>query len=223
MVHTNLALQHAIERFCVSRFNDQDFLSQAFSRIYQMKKEFGNGYALMNIGEFKPNLGEFIFPEKEGVGLMWLDSQTTKEYLSSEIASSVLSNIDFDNCPPDHEIFVVLASVDNGASIKEGRYAVLAQSAYIKDPLLIKPSAITEKQIEKRLRRTHSAKIPLLILDTSNPDCMGKNLAKWLRVLKRLADCNDKHFNVMIDSSPEFPAQIPDELKNDCISIKCKN
>ena len=60
----------------------------------------------------------------------------------------------------------------------------------------------------------HSQGIRLLVLDTSNPDYMGKNLAKWLRVLKRLAQQGDKHFNIMVNSSEEHPSEIPQDLKD---------
>jgi hypothetical protein len=76
-----------------------------------------------------------------------------------------------------------------------------------------KPSHITEKQIRKRLNRMMTEGIRLLILDTSKPDFMGKNLEKWLREVKNL-ERQGKYINVMIDSENDNSYQdLPDDLK----------
>ena len=82
-------------------------------------------------------------------------------------------------------------------------------SIYVTDPYRIKPSSITSKQIEKRLRRMATSGVRLLILDTSNPDFMGKNLALWLREIKRLGNQASQHFSVIIDATDEFPKIFP--------------
>jgi hypothetical protein len=223
-MNINHALQEKIADYCDQLFKDQDFISKSFIHINKVKKEFGAGYALVNLGEFQPDSGEFIFPrDGNGIETMWLNHENTQEYVSSDIASFILSKIDFDNCPSDHEIFAVMAFFDQGKSIAKGRYIILSQFSYIKDPSLVKPSAITEKRIEKQLRRMYSSGSPMLVLDTSKPDFMGENLAKWLRVIKRMADSSGKPFNVMIDSSTEFPAEIPPDLKDSCLSLQFKN
>ncbi|NJL81281.1 MAG: hypothetical protein HC917_25365 [Richelia sp. SM2_1_7] len=218
----NLVLQQALRDISTELLNNQDSMKRNFSHIRKMKKEFGDGYAAINFGFFNLDSKEFSFPQKGEIEIVWLDHETSQEYLKDEIASYVLENIDKDNCPPDHYIFVFVASLDRGEEVKDGRYLIIAEFAYVKDPLTIKPSSITEKQIEKRLRRMHSTEVPLLILDTSNPDLMGKNLAKWLRVLKRFQRMGDKHFNVMINSSSEYPAEIPPGLKDDVCTINFK-
>jgi hypothetical protein len=93
----------------------------------------------------------------------------------------------------------------------------------VSDPYRTKPSSITAKQIEKILRRMTQGKIRLLILDTSNPDFMGDNLAKWLREIKKLGKYEDQHFSVIIDSNDEFPAKIPPDLQDDCLTIRTDN
>ncbi len=218
----NLALQQALIDFSTELFNNQDLMKQNFNHIHKMKKEFGDGYALVNFGSFNPDSGEFTFPQKEGLEVLWLDHDTTFEYFSPEAASEVFNSIDFDNCPKDHCIFVLTGSLDRGEEVSDNRYIMLAQSAYVKDPLTTKPSSITEKQIEKRLRRIHLSNVKLLVLDTSTPDCMGKNLAKWLRAIKRLERMGDKHFSVVINSSEEYPAEIPPDLKDDGCTINFK-
>jgi hypothetical protein len=76
-----------------------------------------------------------------------------------------------------------------------------------------KPSHITEKQIRKRLNRMMTEGIRLLILDTSKPDFMGKNLEKWLREVKNL-ERQGKYISVMIDSENDNPYRdLPDDLK----------
>lgn len=76
--------------------------------------------------------------------------------------------------------------------------------------------------LEKRLRRIHLSNVKLLVLDTSTPDCMGKNLAKWLHAIKRLERTGDKRFSVVINSSEEYPAEIPPSLKDDGCTINFK-
>jgi hypothetical protein len=46
---------------------DTSFVAKAFKQIHQMKREFGEGYALINIGEFHPDKGEFTYPNKDGL------------------------------------------------------------------------------------------------------------------------------------------------------------
>lgn len=82
------------------------------------------------------------------------------------------------------------------------------------------PSSITSKQIEKRLQRMVNSGISLLILDTSNPNFMGENLAKWLREIKKLEKNANQHLSVIIDASDEFPAQLPPDLRVDCWTIR---
>jgi hypothetical protein len=76
-----------------------------------------------------------------------------------------------------------------------------------------KPSHISEKQIRKRLNRMVAEGVRLLILDTSKPDFMGKNLDKWLREVKNL-ERQGKYINVMINSENDNPYRdLPDDLK----------
>ena len=82
-----------------------------------------------------------------------------------------------------------------------------------------KPSRISKKQIRKRLKRMQQAGQTLLILNTSNPDFMGHNLGKWMKEIKWFNNWGDGAFSVMIDSSPEFPAILPDDLKEDVVTI----
>lgn len=213
-MYTGVDLQQAIIDFGNQILNDPDIVKQNFSHIHKMKKEFGNGYALINLGYLNPESGEFTLPAKKGLETFWLDRESTGKFFKGELASKVLESINFDDCPPNHEIFVLSGSLDRGAEFKDERHLTAVQSTFVKDPFKIKPSSITEKQIEKRLRRMHSQGIRLLVLDTSNPDYMGKNLAKWLRVLKRLSQQGDKHFNIMVNSSKEYPSEIPQDLKD---------
>ncbi|MEH2138950.1 hypothetical protein [Nostoc sp.] len=154
----------------------------------------------------------------------WLDESTTHQYLNKEIATNVLNVVDLESCPPHHEVFIFMGSIDNGDAIKEGRYSVAVMSFNVADPSYrIKPSSITSKQIEKRLRRMATSEVRLLILDTSNPDFMGKNLALWLREIKRLGNQASLHFSVMIDATDEFPAVLPPDLRSDSWTIRFGN
>ncbi len=81
------------------------------------------------------------------------------------------------------------------------------------------PSHITQRQIRKRLNRMMAEGIRLLILDTSKPDFMGKNLEKWLREVKNLQR-QGKYINVMIDSENDNPYRdLPDDLKADILPM----
>lgn len=216
----NSILQQALSDFCSQVLLDTSFVAKAFKQIHEMKREFGEGYALINVGEFHPDIGEFIYPNKDGLETLWLDESTTHQYLNKEIATNVLNVVDLESCPDNHEVFIFMGSIDNGDAIKEGRYSVAVMSIYVTDPYCIKPSSITSKQIEKRLRRMATSGVRLLILDTSNPDFMGKNLAKWLREIKRLGKNASQHFSVMIDATDEFPAELPPDLQSDCWTIR---
>lgn len=185
-----------------------------------MKQEFGKGYVLINVGEFNPDKSEFIYPQREGIETLWLDESTTHQYLNNEIATNVLNVVNLKSCPDNYEVFIFMGSIDNGDAVKEGRYSVAAISIYVADPYCIKPSSITSKQISKRLRRMAQSGVRLLILDTSNPDFMGKNLAKWLYEIKRLREHTPQHFSVIIDASDEFPAELPPSLQDDCWTIR---
>ncbi|WP_341532224.1 hypothetical protein WKK05_41150 (plasmid) [Nostoc sp. UHCC 0302] len=216
----NSILQQALGDFCSQVLEDTSFVAKAFKQIHQMKREFGKGYALINVGEFHPDKSEFTYPNKDGLETLWLDESATHQYLNKEIATEVLNVVDLESCPDNHEVFIFMGSIDNGDAIIEGRYSVAVISIYVADPKGIKPSSITSKQIEKRLRRMASSGVRLLILDTSNPDFMGKNLAKWLCEIKRLEKHAAKHFSVMIDSTDEFPAELPPDLRDDCWTIR---
>jgi hypothetical protein len=216
-------VQSVLNDFCLEVLEDVSFVAKAFKQIHQLKREFGKGYALINIGEFHPDIGEFISPRKDKLETLWLDESTTHEYLNSEVATTVLNVVDRESCPDKHEIFIFMASIDNGDAVKVGRYSVFAKGGYVPDPYHLKPSPITSKQIEKRLRRMATSGVRLLILDTSNPDFMGKNLAKWLREIKRLGKNASQHFSVMIDATDEFPAELPPDLQDDCWTIRFGN
>lgn len=83
-----------------------------------------------------------------------------------------------------------------------------------------KPSYITSKQIRKRLNRMMTEGIRLLILDTSKPDFMGKNLEKWLREVKNLQR-QGKYISVMIDSNDDKPYRdLPNDLKADILPMR---
>lgn len=220
VVDANSILQRALNDFCLQMLEDATFVKKAFKQINQMKREFGKGYALVNVGEFSPAKGEFIYPLNDGGEMLWLDEETTRQHLNHEIATNVLNVVNFESCPAHHEIFIFMGSIDNGVHVKVGRYSVAVMSFNVADPYRIKPSSITSKQIEKRLRRMANRGVRLLILDTSHPDFMGKNLAKWLREIKRLGNQASFHFSVMIDASDEFPASLPDDLQSDCWTIR---
>lgn len=64
-----------------------------------MKREFGEGYALINVAEFHPDKGSFIYPNKDGLETLWLDESTTHQYLNKEIATNVLNVVDLESCP----------------------------------------------------------------------------------------------------------------------------
>ncbi|MEJ6487958.1 hypothetical protein N0Y54_43235 [Nostoc punctiforme UO1] len=213
-------LQQALNDFCSQVLLDTSFVAKAFKQIHQMKREFGEGYALINVGEFRPDIDEFIYPNKDGLETLWLDESTTHKYLNKEIATNVLNVVDLESCPDHQEVFIFMGSIDNGDAVKVGRYSIAVMSIYVTDPYRIKPSSITSKQIEKRLRRMATSGVRLLILDTSNPDFMGKNLAKWLREIKRLGKYADQHFSIMIDATDEFPAELPSDLRDDCWTIR---
>ena len=216
-------MQSVLNDFCLEVLEDVSFVAKAFKQIHQLKREFGKGYALINIGEFHPDIGEFISPRKDKLETLWLDETSTHEYLNSEVAATVLNVVDHSSCPDKHEIFIFMASIDNGDAVKVGRYSVFAKGGYVPDPYRLKPSSITSKQIEKRLRRMATSGVRLLILDTSSPAFMGKNLALWLREIKRLGKQADQPFSVMIDASDEFPAELPPDLRDDCWTIRIGN
>jgi len=216
-------LQQALKSVTSQMLKDTSFVTEAFKQIHQRKREFGKGYALINIGEFRPDNGSFIYPQKDGPSIGWLDESATHQSLNSEIATNILNFVNYECCPDRHENFIFMGLIDNGSAIKSGRYSVAVISDYVLDPYCIKPSSITSKQIEKRLRRMAQCGVLLLILDTSNPDFMGKNLAKWLREIKKLGKHDNQHFSIMIDASDEFPAELPPDLRDDCWTIRIGN
>jgi hypothetical protein len=86
-----------------------------------------------------------------------------------------------------------------------------------------KPSNISKQQIHKRLTRMLQSDQRLLIIDTVNPDFMGKNLEKWLREIKDL-QYQGKHISVMINSEdPKDYLNLPDYLKSEILPIQFKN
>ena len=206
-------LQRALNDFCSQVLEDTTFLTHSFKNIHQKKQEFGLGYALINVGIFNPDENEFIHPHPSGVDTVWLDESTTNQYLNHEIATNILNFINQPS-PDNHEAFVFMGSIDHGDTVKEGRYSVATMNFYVADHYCIKPSSITSQQISKRLRRMVSSGVRLLVLDTSHPDFMGNNLAKWLREIKQLRKHTSQNFNVVVDASDEFPAQLPPDLSD---------
>ena len=216
---TILLFQQAFNDSCSKRLEDKNFVTTLFKHIHEMKREFGKGYALINVGDFSPNNGDFISPH-----IHWVDESTTHELIEDkQVATNILNQVNSKSCPHNHEILIFIGTMDNGDFIKEGRYSIVFMRFDVSDPYRTKPSSITAKQIEKRLRRMTQGKIRLLILDTSNPDFMGDNLAKWLREIKKLGKYEDQHFSVIIDSNDEFPAKIPPDLQDDCLTIRIDN
>lgn len=189
-----------------------------------MKQAFGKGFILINVGEFNPSEDNFVYPRSEGMETVWLDESTTHEYVQdNSVATNILNLVNSESCPNNHEVFIFVGKIDNGYTLTEGRYSIVAERFYVANPYLTKPSSITAKQIEKRLRRMTQGGVRLLILDTSNPDVMGDNLAKWLREIKKLGKYEDQHFSIIIDSNDEFPAKIPPDLQDDCLTIRTDN
>ncbi|MHC5771721.1 MAG: hypothetical protein ACYTXI_40480 [Nostoc sp.] len=127
-------MQSVLNDFYLEALEDVSFMAKAFKQIHQFKREFGKGYVLINIGEFHPDIGEFISPRKDKLETLWLDESTTHEYLNSEVAATVLNVIDHSWCPDKHEIFIFMASIDNGDTVKVGRYSVFAKGGYLPDP-----------------------------------------------------------------------------------------
>jgi hypothetical protein len=219
-VNANSILQQALNDFCLQVLEDKSFVAKTFKLIHEMKREFGKGYVLINVGEFSLDKREFIYPRPEGLDTMWLDESTTREYFKNDIATQVLNLVNLKSCPDNHEIFIFMGSIDNGDHVKEGRYSIAVIGLSVADPYRIKPSSITSKQIEKRLRRMAHSGVRLLILDTSNPDFMGKNLAKWLYEIKRLGELSSQNLSVIIDATDEFPAELPPDLQEDSWTIR---
>ncbi|MFM2064510.1 MAG: hypothetical protein RLZZ507_4181 [Cyanobacteriota bacterium] len=214
-------LQQALYEFCSVLLEDNSWIIKIFKHINQMKQEFGNGFLLINVGEFSQDKSTFIFPHREGIVTLWVDESTIHEdFIDSNIATKVLNLFHSEPCPNNHEIFIFIGTIDNGHTVTEGRYSIVAERFSVANPYLTKPSSITAKQIEKRLRRMAQGGVSLLILDTSNPDFMGDNLGKWLREIKKLGKYEDQHFSIIIDSSDEFPAKIPPDLEDDCLTIR---
>jgi hypothetical protein len=75
VVDANSILQQALNDFCLQTLQDTTFVQKAFKQINQMKREFGKGFALVNVGEFSPALGEFIYPLTDGGEMLWLDEE----------------------------------------------------------------------------------------------------------------------------------------------------
>ena len=217
----SLLLQQALHKFCSLMLEDKDFLTDTFKRINKLKQEVGKGYILINVGEFNPNQHEFIYSNPEGLETLWLDESTTHQYFTeNKIATNVLNLVHSEPCLNNYEIFIFIARIDSGNTVAEGCYNVVIEKFSVANPYRIKPSSITSKQIEKRLRRMTQGGVRLLMLNTSNPDVMGDNLAKWLREIKKLGKYEDQHFSVIIDSNDEFPAKIPPDLQDDCLTIR---
>lgn len=85
------------------------------------------------------------------------------------------------------------------------------------------PSKITSSQIRKRLNRmVQQGESRLLVLDTSDPDCMGANLGKWLAEIKAL-ERQGKHLNVIVDSDEESSALIPENILSDLLTLTFKS
>ncbi len=220
----SLLLQQALHEFCSLLVEDSSFITKTFKQINKMRQKFGNGFVLINVGEFNQDKSTFVYPHSEGLGSLWLDESTIYEHFTDiQIATNVLNLFHSEPCPNNHEIFIFIGKIDNGHTVTDGRYSIVAERFSVGNPYLIKPSSITSKQIEKRLRRMTQGGVRLLILDTSNPDFMGDNLAKWLREIKKLGKYEDQHFSVIIDSSDEFPAKIPPDLQDDCLTIRTGN
>jgi hypothetical protein len=220
----SLLWHQALYKLCYQLLEDKSFVIVTFKRINKMKQEFGKGFILINVGEFNPSEDNFVYPRSEGMETVWLDESTTHEYLQdNSVATNILNLVNSESCPNNHEVFIFVGKINNGYTLTEGRYSIVAERFYVANPYRTKPSSITAKQIEKRLRRMTQGKMRLLILDTSNPDFMGDNLAKWLREIKKLRKYEDQHFSVIIDSNDEFPAKIPPDLQDDCLTIRTDN
>jgi hypothetical protein len=178
--------------------------------------------------------------KKLGRGYIWIDSsQIIAPYLKGENRECEFFNRyipstedqgDFDGVIPLLENYdpacqyVVALSVDceklptGLISDVPNRYVVsFFTFDFYKKP---KPSHITPNQIRKRLNRMMTEGIRLLILDTSKPDFMGKNLEKWLREVKTLQR-QGKYISVMIDSEDDQPYRgLPDDLKADILPMR---
>ncbi|BBD70909.1 hypothetical protein NIES4072_73220 [Nostoc commune NIES-4072] len=53
---TNPLVELPKNDFCSQVLLDTSFVAKAFKQIHQMKREFGLGYALINVGEFRPDM-----------------------------------------------------------------------------------------------------------------------------------------------------------------------
>lgn len=83
----------------------------------------------------------------------------------------------------------------------------------------LQPTPLKYQQIKKRLRRMIQQDKQLLLIDTSKPDFMGKNLEKWMRAAKELQH-EGKHITVIIDSEDDTPYRnLPDSLKAEVLPI----
>ncbi|BAY42296.1 hypothetical protein NIES2111_66920 (plasmid) [Nostoc sp. NIES-2111] len=156
---------------------------------------------------------EMELPSK-ATTVMWMDEEYGKHLFKDDLADDIWEKVCLARreCNADQFVLVAVAMFKNRES---GKYEGTFMASLLKKA---KPSNITERQIEKRLRRMVQNRIPLLNLDTSNPDCMGKNLEKWLKVIKRFEN-EGTPINVMINSSPEFPAQLSPSLESSVVKV----
>ncbi len=188
------------------------------------KEEFalrGRGYVWIDLSEF---IVPYIKREKRGCEFLHKyvsyssEKNNAGEIELVDVATAILEAYD-----PTSQ-YVVFLSADCEKLPKslvtaiEKRYVLL--SFILNFYKIPKPSHITEKQIRKRLNRMMSEGIRLLILDTSKPDFMGKNLEKWLREVKTLQR-QGKYISVMIDSNDDQPYRgLPDDLKADILPMR---
>lgn len=217
-----LFLQSEMKKFCDHLIADSEFVMRIFESTKKLKAQFGQGFSFTNIGEYSLNYGKFTHPDGGLVG-MWLDEDSTRKYISADFADVILASVNYDMCPSAHEIFVFMGTILNDeVDLQDNKYIVSVQSAYLTN-LILKPSNITEKQIEKRLRRMALTGIKLLTLDTMHPDIMGENLGKWMRVIKAFKFSDGRSFDVIINSNSRFPGIIPSELIEDTLKISLNN
>ncbi len=208
--------------------DDPEFYRKIVNHVDQSRKTFGSGCVLIDVSPFLAfdncvSLEDIFGFEKSDneLSALWLDKEITYKILAQDIADQLWTEVDvcLSECKQNQFVALPMAIVDQGDGVPN-RYAT-AMQVVICDKPATQPSRISESQIEKRLRRSLGRGTRLVLLDTSTPDCMGRNLAKWLRVITKLQR-QGKHLSVMIDSSPEFPAEIPPELQGDCLQVAFK-
>lgn len=189
-------------------------------------KKFGAGVYLIDFGLIdrdlkmicrllSPNYNYRPTEEEEILGY-YVNQQLRQELEPGDSTDKLMERIENTIAKYDYKThFVVIAYA---AYNFDDNILSLYNSGIFPLPHLLRPSHITEKQIKKRILNLQPK---LITLDTRNPDCMGGNLDKWLRVIEELKKSGKLEANVIIDDDSDKSANLSVEQSVKTLAIEC--